>query len=123
MLRVAAFAMIACFALGGCVSERMAMLVGHPVSEVAHQFGVPTRIVELPDGSRRFVWSMNATGGKGPPPPTEFRPVGEFRTQRQRYDLGGLPGGACFYSLIARWDAQRQDWIVSRVADPTFLCL
>ncbi|HET8613809.1 MAG TPA: hypothetical protein VFL92_13690 [Sphingomonas sp.] len=122
MLRVAAFAMIACLALGGCVSERMAMLVGHPVSEVAHQFGIPSEITQMPDGSRRFVWAVSATG-KPPPLPTEFRPVGEIRTQRERYQLGGLPGGACVYALTARWDAARHDWIVNRVLDPSFICL
>lgn len=112
--------LIAGFALGGCMAQRMASLVHHPIDEVVARFGPPARAEAIMADTRRYVWTRRQDLRPGPAPHSTFMDIksGEFR--RARRDFNG--NWACEFQLIARYKPDRHAWIVQRMITPPALC-
>ena len=105
-------------ALSGCVAQRMASSVGHPVTEVTRRFGPPTQVQYITANSALYVWTMNQDLRPGPKPLGTFQPINDFRQAQRRYKRKD----SCeFHVLVRRRDAESA-WLVHQVQDPGLGC-
>lgn len=107
-------------ALSGCVAQRMALLVGHPVEDVIAQFGAPARVDGITAETRLYIWTKRLDLKPGPAPLSSFRDVasGDFVRARRRF----ARGGACEFQLLARYRPDRGRWVIAQLYDPPTQC-
>lgn len=110
----------AALALSGCVAERMAMQVGHPVEDVIARFGAPARVDGITADTRLYIWTMRANLKPGPAPLSSFHDVasGEFQRVRRMYKRNQ----ACEFQLLARYRPETHRWLVAKMYNPPALC-
>lgn len=107
-----------CLALGGCAATDLESYRGHPITDVAARYGPPIEVQNLASGERAFIWTLDAKGRPGPPPPWHFQSA----EQQANFRKGNFFDGACVYQLIGRQDGKTGEWIVRRLVDPGLSC-
>ena len=109
--------------LAACATEIMQGYVGQPVEMVQLDYGPPSNIIEMPDGTRAYQWNINSSG---------VMPM-------TNYNSGTVYGGGttanyygttttyvpyesnCLYTLFA--SKQGRSWVVTGFREPNLMCL
>lgn len=104
---------VAMLALAGCASQIMESYVGKDITEAVMDHGPPAREMDLPDGSRAFIWSRSHNWTA----PSTTRIGSSQRGDWASTTVIGLGGGTntyqCHYTLIGKRNRQRSYTVVS----------
>lgn len=107
-----------------CGSTHMKKFIGRDVRYVAVDDGQPVAVFDLPDGVRAFQYRWG--GGTYVAPKTtttngQVQLVGTaaYYTE-QKIESGGqvVTSDGCLITYLARWDAEKQGWIVRDISYP-----
>jgi len=113
---------VSVFALMGCASQIMQGYVGKSVNEPIFDYGPPSNIIELEDGSRAYQWQIDSSSAFIMPTTstaTAYGPGGPTTIVGQSSTV--IPySNACTYTMFA---AQNQgQWIVTGFREPRLGC-
>ena len=111
-LSVALITIAGCTPVGTRSSGIMQSYVGKDVAEAAMDYGPPTGTMDLPDGTRAFLWKMSGT--KVIPRTTTYNAsgYGDWVTGSATTYGGGVSNWQCNYTLIGQKNAQKSYTIV-----------
>jgi hypothetical protein len=123
MKRLAVVVLVAVAAIG-CASTHMKQYLGKDIREVVLDSGPPINAFDMSDGTRAFQFRWG--GGTYVIPQTttttgSVTAVGNsawFQSQSIATGGGVVTSEGCVITYLARWDQQRQSWIVSNYRYP-----
>ena len=108
----------------GCASTHMKPFIGKDVRYIQVEDGAPVNVFDLPGGVRAFQYQWG--GGRYYAPKTtttsgQVQLVGDaaYYTEQKLETGGGVvdsPG--CLVTYMARWNGDKQGWIVAEIAYP-----
>jgi hypothetical protein len=101
--------------LAACASSMTREYAGRPVSEVIRHLGSPDNIFDGTDGNRRFQWSTTDVVVSSAP---EGGYNDGYWTAYSPLDEGGSSGRYCTITIIGRWEATGNNWIVMKALGP-----
>lgn len=104
--------------LAGCASQIMKGYIGKPVQAVVVDYGPPSASFDMSDGRKAFQWSRTSS---------YTLPTTAYTTNTAYSSYTTVAGGQqitehCVYTLFARWNADREAWIVTGFNDPSLDC-
>lgn len=108
----------------GCGSTHMKQFIGKDARFIEVQDGPPARVFDLPDGVRAFQYYWG--GGRYYIPRTtttngQVQLVGTaaYYTE-QKLESGGVvvESQGCLITYMARWNTEKQGWIVTDISYP-----
>lgn len=114
-------AFILVLSLSACSTQIMQSYVGKDITEAILDYGHPSSVIDLPDGTRAFQWQFTSTGFV----PSTYTYSG--------YTYGGMTTGTiqsyggysyeqtCLYTLIGNKNSQNSYTIIN-YREPTFMC-
>jgi hypothetical protein len=120
LIAVAAVALAAL----GCASTHMQQYVGKDIREVMLDNGPPMNAFDMGDGTRAFQFRWGGGTFAVPQSSTTTGSVTAVGNsawfQRQSISTGGgvVTSEGCVITYLARWEQQRQAWIVSNYRIP-----
>ena len=114
MIREIAAAFVA-FGLTACVSPITREYAGRPMAEVIGHLGPPDNIFDGEDGQRSFQWSTTDVIVSSAP---EGGYSEAYWTQNAAVGDGASSGRYCTITVVARWDAAGNGWIVTKAFGP-----
>ncbi|WP_262386386.1 hypothetical protein [Roseobacter fucihabitans] len=108
--------------LAGCASQIMQGYVGKSITEPMLDYGKPTGVFDLPDGTRAFQWNITESGVIPITNPTTsniygsggWATVTSTSTSYQPYSQ------ECVYTLVAKPGGE--DWTVTGFRKPRLAC-
>lgn len=105
-MKLVAFSTAIMMAVTGCASQILESYVGKDITEVAMDYGIPTGVMDLPDGRRAFMWNRTAT--MTTPATTNISAVqsGNWVTGSAYTFGGGTSVYQCTYTLIGQRNPQ-----------------
>lgn len=122
----------------GCASKIMQGYVGKDVREVVLDYGSPTNAMDMGNGLRAFQWTKSHSYTT----PTYVKSRSTGTGYGSSYTYGNhtdynmntyvntntvISGGQtinsnCVYTLFARWDKDKNGWIVTSFKKPNIMC-
>ena len=120
-MRKIVVAAVVAFGLAGCATQILSSYVGKDVTEVAMDYGPPSGVMDLPDGSRAFMW--NRTQTMMMPSTTNVNAVqsGNWVTGSATTYGGGISTSQCTYTLIGKRNAQGS-YTITDYRKPSLAC-
>lgn len=108
--------------LAGCASQIMEGYVGKSISEPMLDYGPPTSVIDLPDGTRGYQWSISSTGVTPIATPTTTTVYGSGGyAVATGSETTYLPWDqTCLYTLLAAQSGN--DWVVTGYRQPSLMC-
>ena len=108
--------------LAGCSAEIMRSYIGRPVTDVMLDYGPPANAFDVSDEKRVFQW-IKTTSVTTPvyATTTGYAYQGWVNTNTQIHG-GQTNTFECVYSMYARWNDNRESWIISGFKEPDFWC-
>lgn len=117
MVRKALVTVLILLLLSGCMSTELKRYIGMPIQEAAINYGTPTTMFDMPDGSRVFQWMKTTTYTM----PTSITTTGSavpfggsvWYAQNAQISGGQQIQSQCAYTLIANWSDTTKAWMVT----------
>jgi len=108
--------------LAACASEIMQGYVGKSITEPMLDYGRPTAVFDLPDGTRAFQWSIDSTGAIPITSPTTATAYGSagWATITGTETTYVPYSQSCNYTLLAKPNGN--DWVVVGFRKPQLMC-
>ena len=108
----------------GCASTRMRKFIGRDARDVAVKDGPPVNVFDLPDGQRAFQYAVGggshaklkttSAGGQ-----VQIAGTSAYYSEQKLEASGNsLQSGGCYTTYLARWNAEKQGWIVTDISYP-----
>ena len=107
----------------GCASTHMKKFIGRDARDVAVEDGPPVNVFDLPDGQRVFQYAVDRGSYVRPKTTTatQVQLLGDSaHYSEQKLNAGGnsLQNAGCYITYLARWNAEKQGWIVADILYP-----
>ena len=119
-----ALGLVVSVGLVACASSNMKRFIGRDARDVVVRDGPPVNVFDLPDGERAFQYA--AGGGKRVKPKTtatngQSQLVGDsayYSESRLEATGNTLPTASCYITYLARWNSEKEGWVVTDIAYP-----
>lgn len=109
--------------LSGCATMTMQGYIGKPITDVVMDYGPPANYVDLPDGKRAFQWAISKTRSTPMVINSTAYRAGPSATGFTTVSGGNTVTSGCIYTMIARWGAVSNTWIVEDYRTPSVACM
>jgi len=108
-------------ALAGCASQIMEGYVGKDVTEAMLDYGPPANVMDLPDGTRAFQWSMTSSGVIPTTTTYNATAYGNTVVGSTTTTGGGVYSQQCVYTLIGVKNTNKS-YTITGYRKPTMMC-